>query len=152
MDTFHIAYAIAVADPNWAYAFTTAYAILCRLSSAPVPAPAYTSKRKTPKNEKNQALWSAWGAKLREELKELGQTPTWLGEQVGYEVPSSINQVINGHQGCAREIYDRIVDLVPEMHKDKIAPPPFSREKQGAGSPGQHKTHNYPAGTKRKKA
>lgn len=107
----------------------------------------YKSKRQTPPKEEIFSQRQAWGARLRHELERIGQTPEWLGQQVGYQTHSSMRQVINGHQGCSREVYDKILQFVPEM--TAVPAPPMSKEKQGAGAPGQHKTHNYPKGTTR---
>ena len=76
------------------------------------------------------------------ELHAIKKTAEWLGEAVGYEVHSSMRQVINGHQGVSREVYDKILALVPEMAG--VRPPPMARDRQGVGAPGPHKAHDYP--------
>ena len=83
-----------------------------------------------------------WGGRLLLELNAIKKTAEWLGEEVGYKVPSSMVQVVNGHQGISREVYDKVVALVPEMKG--VKEPPMVRERQGAGAPGPHKAHAYP--------
>lgn len=100
------------------------------------------SKRKTAPPDEVLEARRTWGGRLFVELNSIKRTPEWLGEQVGYEVPSSMRQVINGHQGISREIYEKILILVPEMAG--VPQPPIAREKQGAGAPGPHKPHSYP--------
>jgi hypothetical protein len=74
------------------------------------------------------------------------QTPEWLGARVGYKVPSSMRQVINGHQGVSQEVYNKILKLVPEMKPELggIKKPPITKKKQGRGAYGHHKVHDYP--------
>lgn len=100
------------------------------------------TQRKTPPPDDVLEARRTWGGRLLVELNAIKKTPEWLGEQVGYQVPSSMRQVINGHQGISREVYDKIVDLIPEMAG--VQPPPMVREKQGLGAPGPHKAHDYP--------
>ncbi len=100
------------------------------------------TKRKTAPRDEILEARRNWGGRLLVELNAIKRTPEWLGEQVGYEVHSSMRQVINGHQGISREVYEKILQLVPEM--DGVPEPPIAREKQGVGAPGPHKTHSYP--------
>jgi hypothetical protein len=72
----------------------------------------------------------------------MGKTVSWLGVQVGYSTPTSMHQVVNGHQGVSREVYEKILAIVPSM--SKLPPPPIKAEKQGLGAYGKHKKHNYP--------
>lgn len=83
-----------------------------------------------------------WGSRLRTELASLGKKPEWLGREVGYSTYGSIRQVMNGHQGMSREVYDKILVLVPAMKR--FREPPIRRERQGLGAYGKHKKHNYP--------
>jgi hypothetical protein len=100
------------------------------------------SLRKTAPRDDVFEARRTWGGRLLVELNAVKQTPEWLGAQVEYEVPSSMRQVINGHQGISREVYEKILQLLPEMVG--VAEPPIAREKQGVGAPGPHKTHVYP--------
>lgn len=92
--------------------------------------------------------WKEWRARLREALRVQGVTPEWLGEMVGYKLPSSMRQVVNGYQGVSREVYDRILRAVPAMRN--VAEPPIWCDKQRPGALGPHKPHNYPRGTHRR--
>lgn len=83
-----------------------------------------------------------WGGRLLAELGKMRKTPQWLGRRVGYRTPSSMRQVINGHQGISRAVYERVLDVVPAMRS--VPAPPMFRESQGTGAPGPHKPHDYP--------
>lgn len=100
------------------------------------------SRRRNPPSQELLAERRAWGAALNDALQKRGLSPQWLGKVVGYKVPDSLRQVINGHHGVSREIYGRIVSEIPEMASVKM--PPMWREKQGPGAPGPHKPHEYP--------
>jgi len=100
------------------------------------------TKRKTAPSDDVFEARRTWGGRLLVELNAIKRAPEWLGEQVGYEVPTSMRQVINGHQGISHEVYEKIVNLVPEM--EGVAPPPMVRDRQGTGAPGPHKAHDYP--------
>lgn len=100
------------------------------------------SKRKTKPDPEVFEARRNWGARLLLELRALRKTPEWLGAQVGYAMPESMIQVINGHQGVSREVYASILRVVPEMHA--VAPPPMRRVAKGSGAPGPHKPHDYP--------
>lgn len=100
------------------------------------------SKRKTaPPNDVLEAR-RTWGGRLLVELNSINKSPEWLGEKVGYKVPGSMRQVINGHQGISYEVYADILEHVPEMRG--VKPPPMNKGKKGKGAPGPHKDHDYP--------
>lgn len=100
------------------------------------------SKRKTAPPDDVLEARRTWGGRLLVELNCIRKTPEWLGEQVGYSTPSSMRQVINGHQGISLEIYNKILEVVPEMRG--VEPPPMNKDYQGEGAPGPHKQHDYP--------
>jgi len=100
------------------------------------------SKRKTPPRNDVFEARRTWGGRLLVELNGIHKTPEWLGEMVGYSTPSSMRQVINGHQGISREVYEKILYYVPEMRN--VTEPLMTKEKQGCGAPGPHKEHEYP--------
>lgn len=100
------------------------------------------TKRKKPPHPVIFETRRDWGARLLVELKRIRKTPEWLGALVGYKVPSSMRQVINGHQGMSREVYERIIAAMPEMRD--VAAPPMTRERKGLGAYGPHKPHDYP--------
>ncbi len=83
-----------------------------------------------------------WGGRLLVELNGLRKTSAWLGKRVGYKLPGSMRQVINGHQGVSIEVYKKILRAVPAMKK--VDPPPMRKSRQGKGAPGPHKPHDYP--------
>jgi len=83
-----------------------------------------------------------WGGRLLVELNCIRKTVMWLGKEVGYKLPGSMRQVVNGHQGVSREVYGKILKLVPEM--GGVTPPPMTKDGQGKGAPGPHKVHKYP--------
>jgi hypothetical protein len=100
-----------------------------------------TLRKTAPRDDVLEAR-RTWGGRLLVELNSIKKTAEWLGERVGYDVPTSMRQVVNGHQGISREVYDKIVGLVPEM--EGVPEPPIARDKQGIGAPGPHKAHAYP--------
>lgn len=100
------------------------------------------SKRKTAPAKEIFEARRTWGGRLLVELNAINRTQEWLGEQVGYKVPSSMRQVVNGHQGISVEVYRKILELIPEMKG--VAPPPMFKRSLGVGAPGPHKAHDYP--------
>lgn len=100
------------------------------------------SLRKTPAHPRVQARRVRWGARVRAELENIGRSPLWLGRQVRYKNPASMRQVVNGHQGISRAIYNKIILLLPGLRR--ISAPPIMVERQGRGAPGPHKKHDYP--------
>ena len=100
------------------------------------------TKRKQPPSQAVYEARRTWGGRLLVELNSIKKNPKWLGAKVGYKLPGSMSQVINGHQGISREVYEKIVAIVPEM--GVIEPPPMTVEEQGGGAPGPHKQHEYP--------
>lgn len=101
-----------------------------------------TTKRKTAPPKWLFEARRTWGGRLLLELYCLNKTPAWLGGKVGYSIPGSMNQVIHGHHGVSRTVYEKILRWVPEM---KGVPYPSPRKKlQGCGAPGPHKEHEYP--------
>lgn len=89
----------------------------------------------------------SWGARLLVELNAIRKDRDWLTKEIGLDHPNSIHQIINGHQGISMEVYQRIVEAVPEMRDVPVlahfALPDGMKEKQ-RGAAGIHKTHNYP--------
>lgn len=79
------------------------------------------------------------------ELNAARKKPEWLGKLVGFKKPSSIRQIINGHHGPSREVYDKICEVFPELQR--IFAPPMMKVAQGPGAYGPHKDHDYPAGS-----
>lgn len=108
-----------------------------------------TSQRQNPPPTKTLNERRTWGGRLLVELNSVGRSPEWLGEQVGYNTPSSMRQVINGHQGVSREVYDKILLVLPVMAH--VFVPPLKKERQGNGSGSKHKEHDYPPGSHVKK-
>ena len=100
------------------------------------------TKRKTAYPDEVVEALRNWGGRLALELRALRKTPEWLGERVGYAMPSSMRQVTNGHQGVSKEVYRRILRLVPEMRG--VPAPPMVKRFKGQGAPGPHKPHDYP--------
>ena len=100
------------------------------------------SVRKTPPDPVIFERRRDWGARVLVELKARRKTPEWLGAAVGYGTPSSMRQVINGHQGVSRDVYRKIVSLLPELQC--VPAPPMKVDRQGRGAPGPHKPHDYP--------
>ena len=86
-----------------------------------------TLRKTAPRDDVLEAR-RTWGGRLLVELNAIKRTPEWLGELVGYDVPSSMRQVINGHQGVSREVYEKILGLVPEM--EGVTPPPAGPDEQ----------------------
>lgn len=101
-----------------------------------------TTKRKEPPADTVLEQRRTWGGRLLVELNGIHKTPEWLGEGVGYSVPGSMRQVINGHQGISEEVYQKVLELVPEMRG--VARPPITKPRKGPGAPGPHKDHDYP--------
>jgi hypothetical protein len=83
-----------------------------------------------------------WGSRLRTELLSIGKSVEWLGTEVGYKKPGSMHQVLNGHHGISRAVFDRILVLVPAM--ETLPAPPMKKERLGPGARGPHKKHVYP--------
>lgn len=100
------------------------------------------SRRRTQRDPVVAEYWRTWGARLRLELRSMGKDWRWLGEQVYPNRPSSIRQVLNGHQGMSREAFNKVLELVPAMRTHWE--PPIFVEAQGVGAPGPHKPHDYP--------
>lgn len=89
-----------------------------------------------------------WAQFLFVALKAMGKTPRWLGERVGYHMPQSMHQVVNGHQGISQEVYEAILVHVPAMRY--VPPPPIKVVKKAKGARGIHKPHDYPDGVERR--
>lgn len=102
------------------------------------------SLRQTPPDPVTFEWRRMWGGRLLLELNSINKKPEWLGRQVGYDNPSSMRQVINGHQGISREVYDAICEVFPDLLK--IFAPPMTKERKGPGAKGPHKDHDYPPG------
>jgi len=100
------------------------------------------SKRANPPRTQLTEARRNWGGRLLLELVAIRKDAIWLGEQVGYSTPSSMRQVVNGHQGISLQVYKKIIRLVPEMRG--VPRPPLTRERQGLGAYGKHKKHEYP--------
>lgn len=88
-----------------------------------------------------------FGAAIVAALKMIGKSPEWLGRRVGYSTPSSMRQVINGHQGMSVAVYRKVIEELPVLAF--VAAPPMNIERQGKGAPGPHKEHDYPPDTGR---
>lgn len=103
------------------------------------------TKRKNPPNAVVLEHRRTWGARLLVELNSLRKEPEWLGTQIGFAEPSSIRQIINGHQPMSLEVFMKIIEAVPEMRDVPVLPHfLFGRQAMGTGAPGPHKTHAYP--------
>lgn len=102
------------------------------------------SKRQKPPPDHVFDLRRTWGGRLLVELNSARKTPEWLGRQVGYETPSSMRQVINGHQGISVAVYKKICRVLPIMRT--VFEPPMVERYQQRGSPGPHRKHVYPPG------
>lgn len=109
--------------------------------------PPLDSQRATPPPP---PAFRAWAEHLFRALKALNRTPVWLGMRVGYRNPKSMHQVVNGHQGVSRAVYEAILRYVPAMRL--VAPPPIRRERKGRGAFGPHKPHEYPEDVARRVA
>lgn len=83
-----------------------------------------------------------WGSRLRTEVLSIGKSAEWLGAEVGYKTPGSMRQVLHGHHGISREVFDRICVLVPAM--ESLPAPPMNKVRLGPGARGPHKKHVYP--------
>jgi hypothetical protein len=100
------------------------------------------SVRKRPPDPTVFEYRKLWGARLLAELRARKKTPEWLGREIGYRVPGSMRQVINGHQGISKEQYEKVLRVIPEMAA--VLAPPMRAIRKGRGSPGPHKKHAYP--------
>lgn len=102
------------------------------------------TKRKTRPADQVFEARRTWGGRLLVELNALHKTPEWLGVKVGYRTPSSMRQVINGHQGVSREVLEKIIEVMPEMADIGIEYPLGKVDERGTGARGIHKPHEYP--------
>ena len=105
------------------------------------------TQRKHPPRPPKFEVRRTWGGRLLVELNAIKKTPEWLGVRIGYSTPSSMRQVINGHQGISREVYEKILKVMPEMRGVSELfnlPLYFQVEEQGLGAYGKHKPHEYP--------
>ncbi len=110
--------------------------------------PLLPSKRQNPPPEEVIQDRQTWGRHLQDAIDRHGMSRTMVASLVGYNHVKGADQLVTGQNGASWEVYDRILEVFPEMRPHAhLYEPHIQREKRGQGNPGPHAEHQYPEGT-----